>query len=108
MQFEVLYHFSNGPVHLVETKRLDLPSSASPEEIYQWFFVEDKKIHLLHFASMSLNPQRRVFEEGAVRFDLNSCQGRILEKEIDLTRSDKVSNPLSQLLESGLRQKKSQ
>lgn len=106
MQFEVLYHFSNGPVHLVETKRLDLPSSAGPGDIYQWFFVEDKEIHYLTFSSMSLNPQRRVFEEGAVSFDLNSCMGRLLEKDLDLTRNDKVSNSLKQLLESALRKKK--
>ncbi len=107
MRFDVLYHFSNGPIHLIETKRLDLPASATPGEIYQWFFIDDKELHLLNFSTMSLNPQRRVFEEGAVTFNLNSCQGRILEKDLDLMRNDKVSISITQLLESGLRKKSS-
>lgn len=105
MKFEVLYHFSNGLVHLVETKRLDLPSSAGPGEIYQWFFVDDQKVRLLTFGSMSLNPQGRTFVEGAVQFNLSSCTGRIFELDLELTRQEKVSASLRTKLEQSLRVK---
>ena len=105
MKYDVLYHFSHGPLHLVETKRLDLPSSASPGEIYQWFFVDDQKVQPLTFTSMSIAPQSRVFEEGTVAFDLNSCLGTLFGKNIELTRNDKVSNSLGALLEEALRMK---
>lgn len=106
MKFEVLYHFSHGPVHLVETKRTDLPSGSSPAEIYQWSLIEDRVIHLLHFSSMSLAPQRRVFEEGSVEFDFNSCRGRLLGKDLDLTRQETLSDSLRNVIERALRTKK--
>lgn len=103
MRFDVLYHYSNGPLHLVETKRLDLPPSAGPGEIYQWSLIEDRKVIPLKFVSMSLSPQMRFFEEGAIEMDLNSCHGKILNKDIELTRQEKMSNSLRMLIEESLR-----
>ncbi len=98
MKIEVLYHFSHGPVHLVETKRLDLPASAGPSEIYRWSLVEDGTVRPLKFVSMNLTPQQRVFEEGAIGFDLNSCQGRLFGKDFDLLRHEGLSDRLRDLL----------
>lgn len=105
MKFEVLYHFSLGPIHVIETKRPDLPPGSSPQEIYQWILIEDQKAHLLNFVSMSLNPQQRVFQEGMIGFDLNSCSGRLLEKDLDLTRQEKMGESLRKLIEECLRVK---
>ncbi len=98
MKFEVLYHFSHGTLHLIETKRLDLPDTAGPSEIYRWSIVDKEKVRGLTFVSMSLNPQQRIFEEGSIRFDLNSCQGKLFDKEIDLIRQDGPSDRLWILL----------
>lgn len=105
MKFEILYHFSDGPLHLLETKRLDLPHSATPGEIYQWHFVEEDKVHLLTFQSMNLNPQTRVFSEGSVLMDLNSCRGEILGNKFELTRHDRISDRLQNLVHQSLREK---
>lgn len=105
MKFEVLYHFSNGANHLIETKRLDLPASAAPQKIYQWFLVLDQGVHQLTFRSMTTHPQTRVFKEGEVRFDQNLCQGSLLEKDLELVPAENVSDSLKQLLESALRRK---
>lgn len=102
MEFEILYHFSHGPIHLIETKRVDLPASASPGEIYQWHFIEGDEISLLTFEAMSLQPQTRVFFEGTVLLDLHSCRGEINGKKLELTRQDKVSERLSALLKRSL------
>lgn len=102
MKFEVLYHFSHGVLHLVETKRLDLPSSAGPSEIYRWSLIEDEMVRPLTFQSMSLNPQRRIFVEGVIEFDLLSCRGRIFEKELNLTRQEKMSFRINKLLEESI------
>lgn len=103
MRFEILYHFSHGPVHVVETKRTDLPSSATPAEIYQWMLIEDKIVHRLGFQGMSINPQKRIFTEGAIEFDRNSCRGNLLGKSFDLTKQDSVSESLKKLIELSLR-----
>ncbi len=102
MKFEVLYHFSHGMLHLVETKRLDLPPNAGPSEIYRWSLIEDEKVCPLTFNSMSLNPQRRIFTEGLIEFDLLSCRGKILDREIELTRQEKMSERIRKLLEESL------
>jgi hypothetical protein len=106
MQFDILFHFSSGPIHLVETKRLDLPASAGPAEVYQWSLIDDKVVKPLTFQSMSVNPQRRVFTEGAVQFDLNSCTGKLFDKDLDLTRQDTLRDSLRSLLEESLKTKK--
>jgi len=105
MRFDILYHFSNGPLHVIETKRLDLPDSAGAEQIYQWHFVDDKSVKLLTFGSMSLSPQRRTFEEGAIQFDLVSCTGRLFGKDFELTRQEVVGASLRESLAQGLRLK---
>lgn len=102
MKFEVLYHFSHGMLHLVETKRLDLPASAGPSEVYRWSLIDDDKVRALTFNSMSLNPQRRIFSEGMIEFDLLSCRGKILERELELTRQEKMSDRMKKLLEETL------
>jgi hypothetical protein len=105
VKFEVLYHFSQGPIHLIETKRLDVPVSAGPGEIYQWHFVEDESVSLLHFETMNLKPQTRVFSEGTILLDLNSCRGEIRGKKIELIRQDKMSEKLRSLIRQSLEQK---
>ncbi len=103
MKFDVLYHFSHGPVHLIETKRLDLPASAGPSEIYRWNFVEDGTVRALKFVSMNLSPQERTFGEGTIKFDLNSCQGNLFGKDFDLLRHDGLSDRLKMLLSESLK-----
>lgn len=105
MKYEVLYHFSHGPVHVLETKRTDLPSSAGPEKIYQWFLVEEGNVHLLNFQSMTLAPQRRIFSEGMIELNLQNCRGRILGKDLELTRQDTMTESLQSLVSSALRKK---
>lgn len=105
MKFEILYHFSHGPVHLLETKRLDLPSSAGPGDIYQWHFIEEDTVHLLTFDSMILNPQTRIFKEGSVMLDLNSCRGEIFGKKLELIRHDGISDRLRNLVHKSLEKK---
>jgi hypothetical protein len=105
MRFEVLYHFSHGPIHLVETKRLDLPPSARPGEIYQWSLIEERKVYSLKFVSMTLVPQKRFFEEGEVEMDLNRCHGKLLNQEIELNRQDTMTDSLRKLIEDSLRTK---
>lgn len=102
MKIEVLYHFSHGMIHLVETKRLDLPSTAGPSEIYRWSLVDGDKVWPLTFNSMSLNPQRRFFTEGMIEFDLLSCKGVILGRELELTSQEKMSDRIKNLLEESL------
>lgn len=102
MRFEILYHFSHGPVHLVETKRTDLPPGATPAEVYQWMLIEDKSVHRLNFQSMSINPQQRIFLEGAINFDRNSCRGNLLGKTQELTRQDTASETLLKLIREAL------
>lgn len=103
MKFDVLFHFSAGPIHLVETKRLDLPSTAGPGEIYRWSLIEEKTVRPLTFVSMSLNPQRRVFEEGMIQFDLRTCTGSLFEKDLQLTRQDSLSESIKKSLEESLK-----
>jgi hypothetical protein len=105
MKFDVLFHFSSGPIHLVETKRTDLPPTAGPGEIYRWSLIEEKSVKPLTFVSMSLNPQRRVFEEGMVQFDLRTCTGRLFEKDLQLVRQDSLSDSIRNLLEVSLKTK---
>ncbi|MFL5783067.1 MAG: hypothetical protein ACJ76H_00575 [Bacteriovoracaceae bacterium] len=105
MRFDVLFHFSSGPVHLVETKRLDLPASSGPEEIYQWTLIEDKIARPLTFQSMSLNPQKRLFSEGAIQFDLKSCTGQLFGKSLELTKQDSMRDSLKNIIESSLKAK---
>ena len=105
MKFDVLYHFSHGPIHVVETKRTDLPSNATPPEVYQWFYIDDRQVHRLQFESMSLNPQQRIFQEGMIRFDLISCHGRLNGRDLELTRQDKMGSSLRMLIEESLRAK---
>lgn len=102
MKFEILYHFSHGPLHLIETKRKDLPASATPGEIYQWHFVEDDNVTLLTFQEMNLKLQTRVFAEGSVILNLNSCRGEIKGKSIELTRQERMSERLKSLLNKSL------
>ncbi len=63
MKLEVVFHFSSGGTHVLETKRLGLPPSAQPDEIYQWFLIDSEQVKPLTFISMKLNPQTRIFEE---------------------------------------------
>lgn len=102
MRFEVLFHFSHGPVHLVETKRLDLPPKAKPGEIYRWNLVEEDRVRPLRFVSMELRPQRRVFEEGSIVFDLQSCRAQLFGKSFELLRQDTLSEKLRSLLSESL------
>lgn len=92
-------------MHVIETRRLDLPATSSPAEIYQWFFIEDRIIHRLNFESMSLTPQQRIFQEGMIEFDLLSCHGRLMQKDLELTSQDKVSGSLRNLIEQELKAK---
>lgn len=105
MRFDILFHFSHEPVHVLETKRTDLPPTATPAETYQWMLIEDKKVHCLTFQSMTLLPQERIFSEGAIRFDLNSCTGNLLGRNFELTRQDTASEALIELIRSKLSQK---
>jgi hypothetical protein len=105
MKFEILYHFSEGPVHLIETKRVGLPASATPGEIYQWHFVEEDSVYLLAFEAMNIKLQTRVFSEGSVILGNNSCRGEIRGKSIELTRHDRISDRLMTLLRKSLETK---
>ncbi len=105
MRFDILFHFSHGPVHVLETKRLDLPPGAGASDIYQWFYVDDKSLWPLSFQSMSITPQRRFFQEGMIEFDLRSCRGRIFEKDIELTRQETIGPTLRELVAKGLKSK---
>lgn len=89
----------------METRRTDLPANATPHEIYQWSLVRDEELTRLNFVSMSLNPQQRIFEEGAIRFDLKSCEGVLLGQKIELLRQDSVSEKLEALLSASLKEK---
>ena len=105
MRFETLYHFSHGAIHLVETRRLDLPADASPADIYQWTLCRDSEVIRLHFVSMSLNPQRRVFGEGSIKFDLKTCEGMLMGEKLELLKQDTMSEKLLSLLTKSLKEK---
>ncbi|MES2527610.1 MAG: hypothetical protein V4598_11010 [Bdellovibrionota bacterium] len=105
MKFDILYHFSHGTIHLIETKRLDLPASAGPSEVYRWSLVEDGTVRPLKFVSMNLTPQQRIFGEGSITFDLNSCQGKLFGKDFDLLRHEGLSDRLKMLLSESLKER---
>ncbi len=105
MKFEILFHFSHGVVHVLETRRLDLPESATPGEIYQWFFIRDSEVSALTFGSMELKPQRRFFEEGMIEFDLKSLTGRLCGIDLSLVRQDSASEKLKTSILKALKEK---
>lgn len=94
MRFDILYHFSAGAVHVIETKRLDLPAEAGPDMIYRWSFVSPDGVKPLTFVSMELQPQRRIFKEGWIEFDLNQCEGELFGVRLSLTKQEKISDSL--------------
>lgn len=72
MKFRVLYLFSSTSLLLFEIKRLGLPASAEPHQLYHWFHYQlsTQQLTRLDFKAMSSNPpfEVREFEQGALRF----------------------------------------
>lgn len=72
MKFRVLYLFSSARLLLFEIKRLGLPASAEPHQLYQWFHyqLDTQQLTRLDFKAMSSNPpfEVREFAQGTLRF----------------------------------------
>ena len=72
MKFRVLYLFSSDRLLLFEIKRLGLPATAKPHQLYHWFQYQPhtRQLTRLDFKSMSSNPpfEVREFEQGSLRF----------------------------------------
>lgn len=72
MKFRVLFLFSSARLLLFEIKRLGLPASAEPHQLYHWFHYQPHTHQLtrLDFKALSSNPpfEVREFAQGTLRF----------------------------------------
>ena len=72
MKFRVLFLFSSSSLLLFEIKRLDLPASAEPSQLYHWYQYEPDtdQLQRLDFESMLSDPpfEVREFRQGTLRF----------------------------------------
>lgn len=50
-KFQYLYYFEGDEVLIVESKRLDVPTSASLSDVYKWILYDKKNVEFkeLHF-----------------------------------------------------------
>ncbi|WP_454726057.1 MULTISPECIES: hypothetical protein [Cupriavidus] len=79
----VLYAFSAPAGTVLEIKRLGLPAGTPRERVYQWLWLDGAqappRAQPLRFVSMAEEPdaplpQRRVFEEGVLRFGTQAAE----------------------------------
>ena len=106
--FQVLYYFTSPDYSLMETKKLDLPSSAAPGAIYKWVVYDHNldQFYFLTFKSMKkdANLEYRSFEEGELSFNLSEAQFQfkghpiVLNREIPEEMDEKLLHGLGKNL----------
>ena len=70
LSYETLYAFHSQQGHLLEIKRLDLPSSATKDQVYHWLWVTNSAVSSLKFVGMETGDrQLRQFREARLFFD---------------------------------------
>lgn len=67
LSYETLYAFHSQQGHLLEIKRLDLPSSATKDQVYHWLWVTTNAVLSLKFVGMETGD--RQFREARLSFD---------------------------------------
>lgn len=81
-KYKTLFQFENQELVIIEIKRLDLPETASLNEIFHWLHFEkgSKSLVKLWFRSMdsSTEIEERFFEQGYLKF--NSGEATYIEK----------------------------
>ena len=70
LSYETLYAFHSQQGHLLEIKRLDLPSSATKDQVYHWLWVTTSAVSSLKFVGMETGDRQfRQFREAHLSFD---------------------------------------
>jgi len=81
-KYKTLFLFENQELVITEIKRLDLPETASLNEVFHWLYFEKESNSLikLWFRSMdsSNEIEERFFEQGYLKF--NSTEATYIEK----------------------------
>src|SRR5687767_1815884 len=109
-KFNFLYYFESDEVALVESKRLDLPTSASLSEVYRWtaYFKKRNEFVFLNFRSMTKREfeEIRSFNEGELHF--NRQRGELTLKnegqiyDLRLLKVDEIPETFKHRLEEFL------
>jgi len=81
-KYKTLFLFENQELVITEIKRLDLPETASLNEVFHWLYFEKESNSLikLWFRSMdsSNEIEERFFEQGYLKF--NATEATYIEK----------------------------
>ncbi len=103
--FNYLYHFESSTHDLVEIRRLDRPTSASPSEIYKWLLIPKCQAPTLEFEFVETekqsNKEFRQFKNAHLEFDHNSATLMIFSKKFhfrcsnSLDRTELLSRKIS-------------
>jgi len=94
MNFSCLYSFVHPEIELCEIKRLDLPASAAPADIYHWLVLHKASGNVLplDFVSMERSPrEKREFQAASLEFDEARASLTILGQSFELKKGQLTS-----------------
>lgn len=106
--FKVLFYFSSPDYSLIETKRLDLPESAAPGDVYKWLVFEHATSEFTNLTFKSMKKEGlleyRSFQEAELSFDVSEAQLQIQDGSMVFNRQsvEDVSDELNDKLGSYL------